>query len=912
MAEVNVTIDGLSDTAPPLLLLTTKLYLPPARPNVVPRPHLTQRLNEGLTRKLTLVSAPAGFGKTTTLSEWIPHSPRCVTWVSLDEGDNDPTRFWTYFIAALQRLSPQLGENALAFIQSPQPPPMQLCLTTLLNEIATFSDPFVVVLDDYHIIENPALHEAVAFLLEHLPPQLHLMITTRADPALPLSRLRSREQLTELRARDLRFTPTEVAAFFNQVMGLALSPADVVALETHTEGWIAGLQLAALSMQGRDNLPDFIAAFTGSHRFILDYLTDEVLERRPRGSKNFLLRTSILNRLCGSLCDALTGDSDGQATLERLEQANLFIVPLDDHRQWYRYHHLFAEVLQARLRQYQPELLAELHRRASAWYEAHDSVAEAVQHALAAGDGLRAAGLIEQERWTLLGRGEIRTLHTWLEDLPGDILHTRPRLCLAHAWIFSLLEQAEAIEPCLIIAEHALTTVSPPESPVEIGAIRGEIAVLRAEVALTQSDITGAIDLCRHALDLLPKANFLLRGVATFFLGHAHRRGGQMMDAERAYGEAHALGLQTDNLLLALHALANLSIVQMAMGRLRQAAETSRRILHIAAERHRQNWPVAGLAYQGLGKLYYEWNELDTAARHLRQGIECGQRGGLTGLEINCRSTLAFTRQARHDPIAADEMLRQVAAMTSHPLYAAAEAMQEARLRLSQRQLEPAARWAESCGLSLDDTTCPYGQETGYLTLARLAIAQGRAAAVPDLLHRLQQAAEADRRTGSLIVILILGALARQAQGDASGALAALEAALMLAEPEGYIRTFVDEGAPLAALLREAFQRRIAPAYTAKLIAAFEDTSPPHDAEAEATPALPPPSAAASLLVEPLSERELEVLRLVADGHTNREIGEMLFVATGTVKKHLNNIFGKLSAGNRTQAIARAREIGLL
>ena len=899
-------------------LLATKLYIPADRPHSVPRPRLTQRLNEGLTYKLTLISAPAGFGKTTLLSGWIPGSERRVAWLSLDDGDNDPTRFWVYFISALQTLQPGLGENALVSLQALQPPPPELILTPLLNELAALPHDAALVLDDYHLIENPAIHQALTFALDHLPPQLHLLMTTRVDPPLPLSRLRSRSQLTELRAADLRFTPEEATAFLNEVMGLSLSAADVTALETQTEGWIVGLQLAALSMQGRPDVAGFIAAFTGTHRYILDYLTDEVLQQRPQGTENFLLQTSILDRLCGPLCDALTGGSEGQATLERLEQANLFIVPLDDERQWYRYHHLFAEVLQARLRQSQPELLADLHRRASAWYEARGSLAEAIQHALAAGEVGRAADLIERERWTLLGRGEINTLHTWLDALPGETLLARPRLSVAYAWIFSLREQAEAIEPRLQEAEQALAgpAFQTPDQAAEIDAIRGEIAILRAETALNRSDIPQAIECCRQALKLLPEDSPSLRGVATYFLGHAQRRAGHMVEAERVYLEASALGLQTDNLLLALHALANLATVQITRGRLAQAADTSQRILQITAEHRRQSWPVTGLAYQGLGRLHYEWNELDTAAEYARLGIELGQRGGLTGLEINSRGTLAFTLQAQHDPGGADEMLRQIVALTEqrhHPVYAANAVGWEARLRLQQGRLDPAARWAETCGLSLADAALSYSDEAEYLTLARILIAQGQTEAVPNLLTRLQQVAEADQRTGSLIEILLLSALALQSRGDQAGALTALERALTLAEPEGYIRLFVDEGEPLAALLRQAQAHSIVPNYTRQLLAAFEagerGSGPrPDDLGSVEGGA----GVISSLLVEQLTERELELLRLVADGHSNQKIAQELFLAIGTVKKHLNNIFGKLEVSNRTQAVARARELDLL
>jgi LuxR family maltose regulon positive regulatory protein len=795
-----------------------------------------------------------------------------------------------------------MGETAEHLLQSPQPPPAESILTLLINDISQNDQPIVLVLDDYHAITIPAIHQALVFLLDHLPPQLHLLITTRSDPPLPLSRLRARGQVVEIRANDLRFTFDETRLFFSQVMGLTLSNEELAALEQRTEGWIAGLQLAGLSMQGHDDLSGFIAALTGSNRFILDYLTDEVLERRPKGTKNFLLQTSILNRLCGSLCDALTGGSDGQATLERLEQANLFLIPLDEERHWYRYHHLFVEVLQARLRQNQPEVLPDLHHQATDWYEEQGLISEAVQHALSAGDMIRAAGLIERERWTLMGRGEINTLHTWLDELPVEIIEARPRLSLAYAWIFSLLEQVEAIEPRLLDAEKALVSAvtDTPVQVVESDTIRGEIATLRAETALSRSDIPGAIESCRHSLNLLPQDNRLMRGVTTYFLGHAQRRGGQMVEAEGAYVEASTLGLGADNLLLALHALAHLSTVQMALGRLGEAAKTSQKILQITAERRRQSWPVAGLAYQGLGRLYYEWNELDTAASYLRLGIEFGQCGGLTGLEINCRSALAFTLEAQQDPDSADEMLGQIAAMTErhhHPVYATIAAAQEARLRLSQGRLEPAVGWAETSGLRLDDTVLPYRIEAGYLTLARVSIAQDQVEAVLDLLHRLQQAAESDQRTGSLIEILVLCALARWAQGDPTGALADLERALTLAEPEGYCRVFLDEGKAMAELLRQA-RRGLLPDYVDKLLAAF-----PTDESRQWAP---------DLLPEPLSERELEVLQLVATGASNQDIAGQLFIALSTVKKHMGNILVKLDTPNRVQAIARARDLGLL
>ena len=901
-------------------ILSTKLFIPRPRSILVSRPRLTERLNAGLDGKLTLVAAPAGFGKTTLLSEWIPQSPRCVTWLSLDEGDSDPPRFWIYFIAALQMLNPEIGKSAQALLQAPQPPAIETVLTILINEITAFPNVFAHVFDDYHLVQNSDIDEALAFLIEHQPPNMHLVINTRADPHLPVLRLRARGQLVEIRAADLRFTFDEASAFLNQAMGLDLSEQDIAALGQRTEGWIAGLQLAALSMQGSADVDGFIKAFTGSNRYIVNYLIEEVLNQRPAGTLDFLLQTSILDRLCGSLCEAVSGQANGQETLRKLEQAHLFVVPLDDEGVWYRYHHLFAEVLQARLRRSQPELLAELHGRASEWYEAHGAVAEAVQHALAAGNTLQAAALIERERWALLGRGEANTLRSWLDQLPADTLRDRPGLSLAYAWIYSLLEQAEAIEPRLQAAEKALdlhASKTADQSAQLDGAIRGEIATLRAETALSRSDMPGAIDLCHNALKLLPEDNKLMLGVATYFLGHGERRSGHMAEAERAYLKASSLGLQTDNLLLALHALANLSSVQTTMGRLGEAAGASQRILQITAQGGRQAWPVAGLAYQGLSKLHYEWNDLDAAERYARLSIESGQRGGLTGLEINGCNMLASILQAQLDPDGADQVLRQLAALTErhhHPVYAARAAAWEARLRLLQGRTEQAVRWAETCGLDSRDAVLPYAREVEYLTLARVLIAQGRSGALQELLVRLLGAAESDQRTGSLIQILMLQALARQMQGDRPGALDSLERALLLAQPEGYVRTFLDEGEPAQSLMHE-FRLAIAErapgssslvAYVDRLLSAFPGGSPT---------SVPQPlrdqEPTGSDLVEPLSDRELEVLQLIQAGFNNQEIADQLVIATSTVKTHINNLYSKFGVHSRTQAVAMARDLGL-
>ena len=899
-------------------LLGTKLFIPRPLKNLVSRSHLVERLNAGLDRKLTLIAAPAGFGKTTLLSEWIPQSPRCVTWLSLDEADNDSTRFWAYFITSLQGLRPQLGESVLALLQSLQASPIPSILTALINDVSAFPDAFAIVLDDYHVIELQPIHEALTFLIAHMPDNMHLIITTRIDPPLPLARLRARDKLTEIRANDLRFTADETGLFLTQETGKNLTAEEVAVLEVRTEGWIAGLQIAALSMQGRDDISEFIRVFSGSHRHILGYLADEALNQRPKGTLDFLLQTSILERLCGPLCDAVTGESGGQEILESLEHANLFITALDDDGKWYRYHHLFAEVLQARLRQNYPEMPAELHKRASEWFEAHDSVLEAVQHALAAGELDRAAQLIGQQRWVLLGRGEANTLHRWLDELPVELLREYPGLSLAYAWILSLLEQPETIEDHLLDAEYALsnsTLLTSQDTVEDPCTIRGEIATLRAEIALNQLDIPHAIALCHEALELLPEENKMMRGVTTYYLGHAERHRGNMIEAERAYTEASNIGLHTDNLLLALHALANLSSVNIAMGRLKEAAQTSQRILESTEERQRQSWPVAGLAYQGLSKLYYEWNDLDAAERYSRQGIEYGQRGGLIGLEFNSLSVLASTLQAQGNSSGADEMLRKIAVINDqnhHPIYTSHSAAWEARLRLQQGHIEQAILWAESCGLKIKDTEWPYPRAVEYLTLARVLIAQGKFEGVEGILDQLFQAAEENKRTGDLIEILIQQASYWYALNKKDHALQLIERALTLAKSEGFVRSFVDEGEPIRSLLLEcqsSINTRIGVAidneslrlltYTDKLLAAFSQLAPMEKIKVEPN-------------IEPLSEREFDILRLIATGRSNNEIAEILVIALSTVKSHINNLYGKLGTNRRTEAILIARDLGLL
>ena len=510
----------------PTPLLATKLYIPPLRPNVVSRPRLLERLNEGLHRKLTLISAPAGFGKTTLLSAWVEGIDRQVAWLSLDEGDSDPARFLTYLVAALQTIAPNIGEGVMRVLQSPQPPPIESILTALLNEITTIPDHFVLVLDDYHVLDAKPIDNALTFLLEHLPPQMHLVIATREDPQLPLARLRARDTLTELRVTDLRFTPSEAAGFLNQVMGLDLSAEDITALETRTEGWIAGLQLAAISMQGQKDTTSFITSFTGSHHFVLDYLVEEVLQQQPERVQNFLLRTSILDRLCGSLCDAVLLDpnASGQATLEYLERANLFIVPLDNERRWYRYHHLFADLLRQRLHQStdsstgdERDGVAELHRRASQWYEDNSLTIEAFHHAVAANDVERAERLVEGEGMPLQFRGPMISVLNWLESLPTTILDARPSLWVTYASALTMTGQPiSSVEEKLQAAEAALQEAEQDDKTRDLV---GHIAAIRAMLAIPANQVETMIAQSRRALEYLHPNNLPVRATAALDAG---------------------------------------------------------------------------------------------------------------------------------------------------------------------------------------------------------------------------------------------------------------------------------------------------------------------------------------------------------------------------------------------------------
>jgi LuxR family transcriptional regulator, maltose regulon positive regulatory protein len=882
----------------PTPILATKLYLPRLRPNVVSRPRLIERLNEGLDRKLTLIAAPAGFGKTTLVSTWVAGCDRQVAWLSLDKGDSDPTLFLTYLVAALQTIAPNIGEGVSGVLQSPQPPPPESILTALLNEITTIQDQFVLVLDDYHVLDAKAVDQALTYLVEHLPPQMHLVIATREDPALPLARLRARGHLTEVRATDLRFTPSESAAFLNQVMGLNLSAEDIAALERRTEGWIAGLQLAAISLQGHQDATGFITSFTGSHHFVLDYLLEEVLEQQSESLQTFLLRTSILDRLCGPLCDAVLMDTSasGQATLEYLERANLFIVPLDNERRWYRYHHLFADLLRQRLNQIttsskgdERDGVSELHMRASQWFEDNGLEIEAFHHAVAAHDIERAERLMEGKGMPLHFRGAVMALLDWLESLPTTVLNARPWLWWRYASLLLVNGQTTGVEEKLQAAEAALQG---SEADDKTRNLVGQIAAARATLALTQYQVEPMLAQSRRALEYLHPKNLSSRATAHWTLGFAYWTLGDRAAARQAYTEAIALSQAAGDIFTTILATIGLGNVQEADNQLSLAAETYRRILQLAGDQPLQ---IICEAHLGLARVLYEWNDLEGAEQHGRQSLHLArQYESVIDRFVLCEVFLACLKLAQDDVAGAAALLaeagqsaRQHNFVNRIPEVAAAQVL----TLLRQGHLAAAAHLAQAHELPLSQ--------------ARVHLAQSDTSAALAVLAQLRQQAEAKGWEDKRLKVMVLQAVALQAHGDKDKAVHLLVDALALAEPGGFIRLFVDEGLPMAHLLSEAETIGRMPDYTGKLLAVCAA----EEQKGEDNSSLSPP---AQPLLEPLSRRELEVLHLMAQGLSNQEICARLFLALDTVKGHNRKIFDKLQVQRRTEAVARARELGLL
>ena len=880
-------------------LLTTKLFIPSPRPERVSRPRLIERLNEGLHRKLTLVSAPAGFGKTTLVSEWAAGCERPVAWLSLDEGDKDPSRFLTYVVGALQTVAGTIGAGVVSILQVPQPPSTESILTMLLNEINAVPHDFVLVLDDYHVVDSKPVDHALTFLLEHLPPQMHVVITTREDPDLPLARLRALDQLTELRAADLRFTPSEAAEFLNQVMNLNLSAEDVTALEDRTEGWIAGLQLAAISMQGQEDIASFIQSFTGSHHFIMDYLMEEVLKQQSESVQTFLLRTSILERMCAPLCDAVLLDTSisGQMTLEYLQRANLFTIPLDNERGWYRYHHLFADLLQQRLHQSLASstdgaesraLARELHIRASQWYEANGFDLEAFQHAAAANDIERAERLIEGDGIPRHLRGAVTTILDWLASLPKAVMDAKPSLWWRYASLLLVNGQMTGVEEKLDAAEAALQG---KEENDKTRNLIGRIAAARATSALPRYDPETMIIQSRRALEYLDANSLSTRANAHWTLGFAYIFQGDRAAARPHLMEAISLSQASGAIFTTILATIGLANLQETDNQLHQAAETYQHILNIAGDQPLQ---IIGEVHHGLARVLYEWNNLDAAEQHGQQSLQLvRQYESMIDRFVISEMFLARVKLARGNVTEAAAMLAKASqsARQQNFIYRIPEvAAAQVLTLLRQGNIEVAEQLAQSYNLPV--------------SRARVYLAQGNPSAALTVLETWRKHVEAKDWKDERLRAIVLQALAHQEQGEKDKALQLIREALELAEPGGFIRLFVDEGPAMAHLLSEAMAQGISPDYVGKLLAVFEVEK--QKTEDRSSPPLHQP------LIEPLSPRELEVLRLIAQGLSNDEIGKRLFLALDTVKGHNRRIYDKLQVQRRTEAIARARELGLL
>jgi LuxR family maltose regulon positive regulatory protein len=897
-------------------LLATKLFIPPTRPELVHRPRLIERLNASARPncKLTLISTPAGFGKTTLISEWVQTvdgatPPITIAWLSLDEGDNDPARFLAYLIAALNQAEggeAEIGKGSLSMLHSPQQPPAKAVLTPLINEIATISDRMILVLDDYHAIESSQVDEALAFLLENLPPQLHLVIVTREDPRLPLSRLRVRGQLTELRAADLRFTSSEAAEFLNQVMGLDLSTQDIAALERRTEGWIAGLQLAAISMQGHRDAASFIKSFTGSNRLVLDYLIEEVLNQQTQDVQNFLLQTAILNPMTGSLCDAVTSQENSQTILEMLERANLFIIPLDGERQWYRYHHLFAELLRQRLRQTQSEKLPILHIRAGQWYDRQGLKREAIKHFLAGRDYQGAAELISAIAIDIIQQGEHTTVAGWVDAIPEEFAKGKPYLCVLHAWALQLMGQLETAEAYLIDAENTLDSQKYKDDG-DADTILGLVHSRRAYATFMFGEHDKTISYAHQALDQLPETAALIRAQTALFLGIAYRYQGQLQEALETYNEISAIIQTIDgNSIVVLYYL-HVGDLYTEMAQLHRAKELYEQALEFT-ERHtgRPDMPFSGYVYVSIGRILRQWNQLEDAYRLTSKGLAlCRDWNVADILALSCIE-LAYTYQALgNDDRARASLQEAIQIMEGFSAWGVKYvAGYQAKLNLAFGDLEAAEDWAQANDLVIDGDF-EFHREIEYLALARVLIAQQQYEQAYTLAERIYRIAQETGKRQTELEGLILLALVSSNRGEMDRALVYLERALSIGEPEGFIRFFVDEGPPMARLLYEALAREIAPDYVRRLLAAFPVAGTEQSKATES-------QVFEADLIEPLSDREIEVLHLIAEGLTNQEIAARLYLSLNTVKVHTRNIYGKLDAHNRTQAVTKARALGIL
>jgi len=901
--------------------------------------------------RLTLVSAPAGYGKTTLVSRWLIETEVPSAWLTLDESENDPIRFLQYFLAALHKIVPEIRIEMLDLLQGTQLSQFDVLMNFLINETAGYTaaaaaEP-ILVLDDFHVISAQPVLDMLAYFIEHMPPAMHIILLSRADPPLPLSRLRARNQLLEIRVEQLRFTAEEIRVFLNEVMGLELVAADLAALQTRTEGWIAGLQLAALSMQGCSDIHSFVSAFTGSHAYIMDYLTEEVLKTQPEQVGLFLLQTSILDRMCAPLCDEITKAHPGESSqdlrggrtygaevnpliqtgsssfilhpsaldssfiLDLLARSNLFLIPLDETRTWFRYHRLFQDVLQRRLEARFPGQLPELHMRASQWYEQNEFIHEAIQHAQLAGDRDRTTHLIEQYGCLMLMRNEVNTLMKWLDAIE-PYAPARPWLAVQKAWVLLLTGSPERAEQTIQAGEQLAAALEPTS---EVRIIQGSFAAARAHLANLQGKTALAADFARRALEYLPDSSDFscsLRSVATSILGDASWINGNLDEARQAYTDAIQIGQAAGNPHMVVISKTSLATISLEQGQLHQAARIYAETLQMVTGLDGPDSPFAGKIYFGLSSVFYEWNRLEEASEYIQKSIRLSQRWGDLDLQTASYVVAALLEHANRNLERAQDAMQAAEQLArEHKLFPRWSIWIEsslARLWIAQGNLEDAFRLIQGSGIPAGsavlgepawDIEIPYMQEGAFLSLARLFLAQGSCEAALAISVRLLDVAEKARRTGRVIETLILQALAFQEKQELRQALAVLERAIRLAEPEGSMRVFLDEGEPMARLLYQARTHRIGSGFAAELLSSIN-----------AAPGISRPEA--QQLIEPLSARELEVLRLIEAGFSNQEIAEKFVISVKTVKRHISNLYAKLGVKSRTQAVAIGKDLKLL
>jgi len=876
-------------------LIETKLHRPSTRPTSVVRPRLYGRLAGAAGARLVLVSAPAGFGKTTLVAGWLgtlAEAGAAVAWLSLDERDDDPTVFWSYVLASLRTVAPDLGAQAWALAGSSETP-SEAVLATLVNELHAVERDVTFVLDDFHVVGRPQIHDGVSYLLDHLPERARLVITSRADPPLPLARLRARGELVEIRAADLRFTGEEAANYLNGAMSLELTAGDVATLEARTEGWIAALQLAALSMQGRDDAGEFIAGFAGDDRFVVDYLVGEVLERQPEPVRRFLLQTSVLDRLHGSLCDALTGARDGKAALEALERQNLFVVPLDDRREWYRYHHLFADVLRARLLDEDASAPRELHRRASAWYAQHGDPAGAVRHAVAGADWTAAADLAELALPTMRRERMDSTLREWAQSIPADVVRARPVLAVGLAGIALSNGALDDVAARLDEVQAWLALPSDQRDAagmvvvdqVQVRALPGAIEMYRAALALSRGEVAGTADHARRVLAVAPDDDEL-NAAAHALLGLAAWWDGDLDTAFAEYTDSITRMRRIGHLADILGVSIQMADIRVAQGRLREGQRLYEQGIQLVADHG--GGPRRGIAdmHVGLAEIMRERDERDAAAEHLRRA-ETLELFGTPQYPYRSRTVRAGLLLADGDPDGCLRLLEEAERVYDTDFSPAVRPVGARRARTYVRQgdLASARAWVRERGLSLDDEPS-YVTEFEHTTLAVILLSdrtdQRELHRVSAMLDRLLAAAESGDRGGSMIEILAVQALTYDARGDTAKALDALRRAIALAEPEGYVRVFAYLGPRLAEL------REMLTTGTSPVRAGLVDP-----------------------LVDPLSERELDVLRLLRSDLSGPDIARELIVSLNTVRTHTKHIYTKLGVSNRREAVRRADELGL-